>query len=137
MTLAARAFAQLATWPDLTEVEPSCGTGRALAAAHGEIAHFHSDRNLDLCLTARVIRRFEEHLGAATAVRMVPGSHWVTLRLEVVADFDLLMTLVSLALRAHQSWPQPDHEPLARCNDQRVAVVARQSLGEGSPTWRG
>ncbi|MFC5218182.1 luciferase family protein [Streptomyces coerulescens] len=129
MTLAARAFAQLATWPDLTEVEPSCGTGRALAAAHGDIAHFHSDRDLDLCLTARVIRRFEEHLRAATAVRLVPGSHWVTVRMEVVADFDLLMTLVSLALRAQQTWPLPDHEPHAGCNDLRSAVVARQSLG--------
>ncbi|MFG1668325.1 luciferase family protein [Streptomyces sp. Y7] len=129
MTLAARAFAQLATWPDLTEVEPSCGTGRALAAAHGDIAHFHSDQDLDLCLTARVIRRFEEHLRDATAVRLVPGSHWVTVRMEVVADFDLLMTLVSLALRAQQTWPLPDHEPTAGCNERRSAVVARQGLG--------
>ena len=129
MTLAARAFAQLATWPDLTEVEPSCGTGRALAAAHGEIAHFHSDQDLDLCLTARVIRRFEEHLEVATAVRLIPGSHWVTVRMEVVADFDLLMTLVSLALRAHQNLPLPEQGSRARCNDRRSAVVARQGFG--------
>ncbi|MEW2305399.1 luciferase family protein [Streptomyces sp. NPDC006655] len=39
---------QLATWPDLGEAEPSCDIGRALASAHGEIAHFHSDRDVDV-----------------------------------------------------------------------------------------
>ncbi|GHH11765.1 luciferase family protein [Streptomyces lanatus] len=128
MTLAARAFAQLATWPDLTEAEPSCGTGRGLVTVHGEIAHLHSDWELDLHLTARVIRRFEEHLRAATAVRLVPGSHWVTLHLDVVADVDLLMTLMSLALQAHQAWPAPEQWPATRCNEHRVAVVSRESL---------
>ena len=111
MTLAARALTQLATWPDLTEVEPSCGMGRALASAHGEIAHFHSGRDVDLHLTARAIRRFEEHLTGASAVRLVPGSQWVTLHLDVATDIDLLMTLVSLALHAHQAWPVPEDGP--------------------------
>ncbi|TLS46263.1 hypothetical protein FE633_09990 [Streptomyces montanus] len=119
MTLAARALTQLETWPDLTEVEPSCGMGRALRSAHGEIAHFHSDRNVDLHLTARAIRRFEEHLTGAAAVRLVPGSHWVTLRLEGNADVDLLMTLVSLALQAHQAWAVPGDGPRPGCNDHR------------------
>ncbi|MYR55849.1 hypothetical protein GTY54_06165, partial [Streptomyces sp. SID625] len=51
MTLATRALAQLATWPDLMEAAPSCGTGQALSSAHGEIAHFHSDRDVDPKLT--------------------------------------------------------------------------------------
>ncbi|MEU9456517.1 luciferase family protein [Streptomyces sp. NPDC048277] len=130
MTLAARAFTQLATWPDLTEAEPSCGVGRALGSAHGEIAHFHSDRDVDLCLTVRAIRRFEEHLTAA-AIQLVPDSHWVTLRLNFAADVDLLMTLVSLALQAHQAWPDPSDSPRTRCNDHNGAVVARQNLGDG------
>ncbi|MFJ4369035.1 luciferase family protein [Streptomyces chartreusis] len=65
MTLAARALAQLAAWPDLSEAEPSCGVGRALRAADGEIVHFRSDDHVDRCLTARAIKRFEEHLTAA------------------------------------------------------------------------
>lgn len=131
MTLAAHAFTQLATWPDLAETEPSCGTGRALRSPHGEIAHFHSDDDVDLYLTARAIKRFEEHLTTAAAVRLVPGSHWVTLRLDVTGDVHLLMTLVSLALQAHQAWPVPDDVPRAQCNDHRNAVRPRERLGGG------
>ncbi|MFJ8636996.1 luciferase family protein [Streptomyces sp. NPDC093568] len=131
MTLAASALAQLATWPDLAEAEPSCGVGRALCTAHGEIAHFHSDDHVDLYLTARAIRRFEDHLTAATAVQLVPGSQWVTVRLDVTADAHLLMTLVSLALQAHQAWPVPDDVPRAECNDHRNAVRPRENLGGG------
>ncbi|MEV5527820.1 luciferase family protein [Streptomyces prunicolor] len=128
MTLAARALTQLATWPDLTEVEPSCGTGRALASAHGEIVHFHSDQDVDLHLTARAIRRFEDHLTSARAVRLVPGSQWVTLHLEVSTDVDLLMTLVSLALQAQQTWPVPGDGPRPRCNDQHSGTLPRENL---------
>ncbi|MFF3710977.1 luciferase domain-containing protein [Streptomyces phaeochromogenes] len=131
MTLAASALAQLATWPDLAEAEPSCGMGRALRTAHGEIAHFHSDDHVDLYLTARAIRQFEEHLAAATAVQLVPGSQWVTLRLDVTADVHLLMTLVSLALQMRQAWPVQGNVPRAECNDQRSAVRPRENLGGG------
>jgi hypothetical protein len=131
MTLAARALAQLAAWPDLSEAEPSCGIGRALRAADGEIVHFHSDDHVDLYLTVRAIRRFEEHLTATAAVQIVPGSQWVTLRLDVTANVDLLMTLVSLALQAHQAWPVPDHVPRAQCNDHRSAVRPRENLSGG------
>jgi uncharacterized membrane protein len=131
MTLAARAFAQLATWPDLAEAEASCGVGRALRAADGEIAHFHSDDHVDLYLTARAIRRFEEHLTAAAAVQLMPRSQWVTLRLHANADVHLLMTLVSLVLQAHQAWPVPDDVPRAQCNEHHSAARPRESLGGG------
>lgn len=113
MTLALRAMDRLANWADLTEAAPSCGTGRALCSGPAEIAHFHTARDVDLHLTTWAIRRFEQDLGSATAVRLVPGAQWVTVRLEVDTDIDLLMTLVSLALRAHQRGPR-DVAP-ARC----------------------
>jgi hypothetical protein len=97
MTLAERALIQLATWPDLAEVEPSCGIGRALGSTHCEVVHFHNDCNVDLHLTAGVVRRFEEHFTAAGAIRLVSGSQWVSIRIEVAADVHLLTTLVSLA----------------------------------------
>ncbi|MFF8352834.1 luciferase family protein [Streptomyces chartreusis] len=131
MTLAARALAQLAAWPDLSEAEPSCGVGRALCAADGEIVHFHSDDHVDLYLTARAIKRFEEHLTATTAVQLVPGSQWVTLRIDVSADIHLLMTLVSLALQAHQAWPVPDDVPRAQCNDHLSSARPRENPGGG------
>ncbi|MFJ3672717.1 luciferase family protein [Streptomyces sp. NPDC090106] len=122
MTMAEHAFTHLAAWPDLTEVAPSCGTGRALATAHREIVHFHSDREVDLHLTLRAVRRFEDHLAAARAVRMAPGSPWVTVRLDTVADVHLLTTLVTLALQSHQARPVAEGAPDGPCTGHRSGV---------------
>ncbi|MBC2864562.1 luciferase domain-containing protein [Streptomyces mexicanus] len=129
MTLAARALAQLAGWPDLTEAEPSCGIGRAVSSVHGEIAHFHSERDVDLQLTARAIRRLAGDLRRFDAVRVVPGSSWVTIRLDASADVDLLLSLTSVALQALQAdrpaddgagLPGPDAPAtVSGCNDRR------------------
>lgn len=119
MTLAARALAQLATWPDLMEAAPSCGTGSALSSAHGEIAHFHSDRDVDLHLTDRAIRRLAGDLRRFAAIRVVPGSSWVTIRLDASADVDLLLSLTSVALKARQGDPVEDRAVPSGCNDGR------------------
>ncbi|WP_167444372.1 luciferase family protein [Streptomyces diastatochromogenes] len=121
MTLASRALAQLATWPDLRQAVPSCGLGQAVRSAQGEIAHFHSDRDVDLRLTDRAIRRFAKDLRHTGAIRIVPGSQWVTLRLDAASDVDLLLTLVSVALQAQQAGPDPAGQAVAGCNDQRGA----------------
>jgi hypothetical protein len=129
MTLASRALAQLATWPDLRRAVPSCGLGQALSSAQVEIAHFHSERDVDLHLTDRAVRRFAHDLRGAGAIRIVPGSQWVTIRLDVVSDVDLLMTLVSVALQAQQAWPDPADRPEVGCNDQRGAGFVRADPG--------
>ncbi|GGJ07354.1 luciferase domain-containing protein [Streptomyces brasiliensis] len=125
MTLASRALAQLATWPDLRQAVPSCGLGQGLSSLQGEIVHFHSDRDVDLHLTTRAIRRFADDLRSAGAIRIVPGSQWVTIRLDAASDVDLLMTLVSVALQAQQAWPDPAGRPEIGCNDQRGAGFVR------------
>lgn len=122
-------MARLVGWPDLSEARPSCGTGRALRSVGADIAHFHSDRSVDLHLTARTIRRFQDDLRSSTAIRLVPGSHWVTIRLECDSDIDLLMTLVSVALKAHQGQPDSDLASPTRCNGQPTAVLARGPAG--------
>ncbi|MFF4763037.1 luciferase family protein [Streptomyces sp. NPDC001292] len=119
MTFAARALAQLVTWPDLKEAVPSCGSGQALSSAGGEIAHFHSERDVDLNLTARAIRRLEGDLRRFAAIRVVPGSSWVTLRLDASADVDLLMSLMSVALQAQQGPPDDARTTPCGCNDGR------------------
>ena len=128
MTLASRALAQLATWPDLRQTVPSCGLGQAVSSAQGEIAHFHSDRDVDLRLTDRAIRRFAKDLRDSGAIRIVPGSPWVTLRLDAASDVDLLLTLVSVALQAQQSWPDPGERLTDGCNDQRGAGFVKADL---------
>ncbi|MGY5100987.1 luciferase domain-containing protein [Streptomyces sp. 900105245] len=129
MTLASRALAQLATWPDLRPAVPSCGLGQAVSSLQGEIAHFHSDRDVDLKLTDRAVRRFAKDFKGSGAIRIVPGSPWVTLRLDAASDVDLLLTLVSVALQAQDTWPDPADRPLSGCNDQRGAGFVKADLG--------
>ncbi|MFF8730527.1 luciferase family protein [Streptomyces sp. NPDC015171] len=121
MTLASRALAQLANWPDLRPTVPSCGLGRAVSSVQGEIVHFHSERDVDLRLTDRAIRRFAKDLRDSGAIRIVPGSQWVTLRMDAGSDVDLLLTLVSVALQAQLTGPDPADRPPLGCNDQRGA----------------
>ncbi|MFJ8543661.1 luciferase family protein [Streptomyces sp. NPDC093586] len=128
MTLAQRAFERLHAWPDLSTGPASCGTGRALRSARDEIVHFHSDRDVDLHLTHRAIQRFRQDLGGSSAIHLVPGSRWVTVHLDCDADVDLLLSLVSIALKAHQTPPAADLPP--GCNFRRVTVLPRAAAGE-------
>ncbi|CAM5609216.1 MULTISPECIES: luciferase family protein [Streptomyces] len=130
MTLAQRAMERLEVWPDLSAGPAGCGAGRALRSAHSEIVHFHSDRDVDLHLTLPAIQRFGRNLWESTAVRLVPGSRWVTLHLGCEADVDLLMSLVSVALKAHQGGPPADGPAhWAACNFRRVTVLPRAEAG--------
>ncbi|MER7057948.1 MULTISPECIES: luciferase family protein [unclassified Streptomyces] len=128
MTLAQRALERLQAWPDLTAGPASCGTGRALRSVRDEIVHFHSDRDVDLHLTHRAIQRFQYDLGASSAIRMIPGSRWVTVHLDCDTDVDLLLSLVSIALKAHQARPPADLP--SKCNFRRVTVLPRSAAGE-------
>lgn len=127
MTAAWHALGQLASWPDLSEVRPSCGLGRALGSGRGEIAHFHTGWSVDLHLTAKAIRRYEYDLRRSTAIRLLPGSHWITVRLECESDVSLLLTLMSAALQAHYASPLPDGDLFAPCNDSREAALAHRA----------
>ena len=125
---------RLAEWPDLTPCEAGCGTGRALRSARDEIVHFHSGRDVDLHLTARAIRRLHHDFAESSAIRLVPGSRWVTVHLDCDADVDLLLGLVSVALKAHDrqgGTPGTDGPPEAVCNFRRVTVLQRGEGGEG------
>lgn len=125
MTLAERAMEQLEVWPDLRTGQASCGAGRALRSVHSEILHFHSDRDVDLHLTVPAIQRIRDDLRESTAVRLVPGSRWVTVHLDCDADVDLLMSLVSVALKAHLAAAPEDGPSRASCNFHRVTLVPR------------
>ncbi|MGW5661682.1 luciferase domain-containing protein [Streptomyces sp. NPDC003758] len=125
MTLAQRALERLDAWPDLTVQPASCGTGRALGTPHSEIVHFHGDREADVHLTTGAIRRFSGDLAESTAIRILPGSRWVTVRLHCGTDIDLLLSLVSVALHAHQASQPPAPHASAACNLHRVMLLPR------------
>jgi hypothetical protein len=131
MTPAQRALAQLEAWPDLTEGPAACGTGRALRTPRAEIVHFHTDHEVDLHLTGGAIRRIAADLRASTAIRLLPGSRWVTVRLDCEADLHLLMSLVSMALKAHQG---PPAQPLGAVPGQATAERSAQDRLAPLPT---
>ncbi|MEU6525187.1 luciferase family protein [Streptomyces sp. NPDC046924] len=131
MKPAQRAMELLRTWPDLTACKAACGTGQALRSAREEIVHFHSERDVDLHLTRRAIQRFHYDLNASTAIQLTPGSSWVTVHLDCATDVDLLLSLVSVALKAHQAPPPPSCPPAtAGCNFHRVTVLPRDAVTE-------
>ncbi|MET9443419.1 luciferase family protein [Streptomyces sp. NPDC006610] len=133
MTLAQRALERLEAWPDLTAGQASCGTGRAVRSPYSEIAHFHTDHDVDLHLTDRAIRRFAHDLRDTTAVRLLPGSRWVTVHLDCDTDVDLLLSLVSMALQVHQAKPPSVPPALDACNFHRVTVLRRDPAGLAPP----
>ncbi|MCW2901501.1 MAG: hypothetical protein JWO67_3766 [Streptosporangiaceae bacterium] len=121
MKAARRAMEQLGTWPDLTSAPPACGIGQALWAAESEIVHFHSEHDADLHLTRTAIQRLHPELSHSSAVRLLPGSAWVTLHLDCDGDVTLLVSLVSVALRAHTTArPRPAALP---CNVHHVMIT--------------
>ncbi|CAL9385929.1 hypothetical protein SUDANB176_01157 [Streptomyces sp. enrichment culture] len=121
---------RLGTWPDLTACPAGCGTGQAFRTARDEIVHFHSARDVDLHLTRRAIQRFHYDLGGSSAIQLVPGSCWVTVHLDCATDVDLLLSLVSVALKAHQAQPLSARTASAGCNFHRVTVLPRDAVTE-------
>jgi hypothetical protein len=131
MTPVQRARERLLTWPDLTDCPAGCGTGRALRTARDEIVHFHSGRDVDLHLTHHAIQRFRYDLGGSSAIQLVPDSCWVTVHLDCATDVDLLLSLVSVALKAHQTRPPSIRPAPAGCNFHRVTVLPRDAVTGG------
>jgi hypothetical protein len=121
---------RLLTWPDLSACPPRCGTGQALRSARDEIVHFHSARDVDLHLTQRAVQRFHYDLGGSSAIQLVPGSGWVTVHLDCATDVDLLLSLVSVALKAHQNRPPSALPAPAGCNFHRVTVLPRDAVAD-------
>ncbi len=121
---------RLLTWPDLSACPPRCGTGQALRSARDEIVHFHSARDVDLHLTQRAVQRFHYDLGGSSAIQLVPGSGWVTVHLDCATDIDLLLSLVSVALKAHQNRPPSALPAPAGCNFHRVTVLPRDAVAD-------
>jgi hypothetical protein len=107
-------------WADLTTASASCGQGQALVSAGSEIAHLHNDHDADLHLTGEAIERMRTELEHSTAVRLHPGTGWVTLHLDCDQDAELMVSLVSVALQAHAGH-RPTRSP---CNWGHVSIMS-------------
>ena len=116
------------TWADLTTAPASCGQGRALVTDGEEIAHLHNDHDADLHLTDGAIDRMRTELEQSTAVRLHPGTGWVTLHLDCDQDAELMVSLVSVALQAHARHPSTHRS--GSCNRGHVSIMRTE---DGTP----
>ncbi|MCZ4511165.1 DUF5519 family protein [Streptomyces sp. ActVer] len=121
MTAAHRAMALLETWPNLVSGPPRCTVGQAFATAGHEIVHFHSDDSADLYLTRTAVERLLPQLAHASAIRVRPGASWITVLLDCDADVQLLLGLVSVALKEHGA--VTPRRPSPPCDWERPPVV--------------
>ncbi|WP_158857406.1 luciferase family protein [Streptomyces sp. NRRL B-1347] len=107
MTAAQRAMTQLESWPNLVSGSPRCAVGRCFGTpgppgtAGYELVHFHSDDAADVCLTRAAVDRLRPQLAHSSAIRVRPGASWITVLLDCDMDVALLLTLVSVGLKAH------------------------------------
>ncbi|WP_221348457.1 luciferase family protein [Streptomyces beigongshangae] len=127
MTAAPRAMALLETWPNLVSGPPRCAVGLAFASAGHEIVHFHSDDSADLYLTPTAVERLLPQLLHSGAIRVRPGASWITVLLDCDSDVQLLLGLVSVALKEHGA--APPHRPSPPCDWERPPVAAEPRPG--------
>jgi hypothetical protein len=97
---AERVAAQLTAWPGLEAGRPSCGTGRSYSFRGGQILHLHTGGEADLRLSRGVVERFDKVLAESGQVVVRPDDDWVTVLLETDTAGALLISLLSLAIRA-------------------------------------
>ncbi|MER7540761.1 luciferase family protein [Streptomyces sp. NPDC097704] len=100
MNTARHASERLMSWPSLTPGRAHCGAELGLGTGTQEIVHFHGEHEADVHLTRAMVAKLRPALLGSSAVRLRAGSGWVTVRLDMGSDIDLLATLVSAALQA-------------------------------------
>ncbi|MFB7861158.1 MULTISPECIES: luciferase family protein [unclassified Streptomyces] len=112
MNTARHASERLMSWPSLSAGRALCGAELGLRTATQEIVHFHGEHEAEVHLTRAMIARLRPALLRSSAVRLRAGSGWVTVRLDMGSDIDLLATLVSAALQATGApYPADDLAP--------------------------
>ncbi|MFD3939770.1 luciferase family protein [Streptomyces sp. NPDC058611] len=141
MNTARHASEQLMSWPALSEGRTPCGTGLGLNAGSQEIVHFHGDHEADVHLTRAMIAKLEPALAGSTAVHLRTGSEWVTVRLDIDSDIDLLATLVSAALQAAtRAEAEPDvrgprRAPCTRQGSPEPVIIRHQDARGVQDVW--
>ncbi|MFF8276077.1 luciferase family protein [Streptomyces lateritius] len=100
MNTARHAGERLMSWPSLIAGRAHCGAELGLGTTTHDIVHFHGEHEADVHLTRAMTAKLRPALLGSSAVRLRAGSGWVTVRLDMGSDIDLLATLVSAALQA-------------------------------------
>ncbi|WP_157996072.1 luciferase domain-containing protein [Thermomonospora amylolytica] len=100
-TLTDHVLDQVRGWPALRVCQAECGTGRALAVGARQIVHFPSENEAEVYLTGPVVHRMREVLLRCGPVLPEPPGPWIRLRLGGDSDAELLISLISVAIKAN------------------------------------
>ena len=106
---------QLTGWPALRLCRADCGFGQAFACGGDQILHLHGGDQAELYLTWPVVHRLRRPLGERASVRIRPGNGWVEMWLGGHGDAALLVSLVSLAIKANLAAPDAAQPRVAPC----------------------
>lgn len=122
-SFAGRAVEQLRRWPSLTLCRTGSGAVRGLALGTRQIMHLHDENEAELYLTAPVIRRMREALLESGRVAVEPGGDWVRVGLDSDSDVQLLISLVSVAIKANATAAGEPHRGITPCPNAKVASL--------------
>jgi hypothetical protein len=107
-----RVLAHLRAWPTVSAAEAECGSGLALWAGGGEIAHRHADDEAEVRLRTDVVERMSKALDHTGRVRL--GSDTVRLRVQNESDLRLLLSLLSVAIKSRTDARNDGNGPWCR-----------------------
>jgi hypothetical protein len=97
---------RLAGLPGVVEGESMFGHVTAYWVNGKEIAHFESDRVIEIRLTKSVIRERRPDLKADKRVTLRPsGADWITVTVASPEDLPFVVDLVTVAEHAHRAPP--------------------------------
>ncbi|MFI6390377.1 luciferase family protein [Nonomuraea sp. NPDC050547] len=97
---AGRVLTLLREWPGLEATAPYCTCGVGVAAGTCQILHLHADDDAELRLTRPAICRLYPALAGTERVVFGRSEDWIGIRLDTAHDTDLLLTLLSVAIKA-------------------------------------
>jgi len=95
-----QAIAELRAWPDLALLHTS-DDEVVYAVGDTPVVRLTSDGFAALHLTRPVIERIGGSLHESGVLTSPADENWATMRVNTASDFDLLLALVSLAIKAN------------------------------------
>jgi Family of unknown function (DUF5519) len=104
-SLVDRVVTEVTSWPAVNASRADCGRGIGLSAGSHQIVHLHETGRVQVRLTRPVIQRMEDALLESGQVDLEERGDWVSVRLASDSDAALLVSLVSVAIKANGAGP--------------------------------
>jgi hypothetical protein len=128
-SIAHRVLNRLEAWPGIQIAGAACGRGVGVSVHARELLHLHTDHEAELFLGESTIKRMHDTLSGTEQVSVRPGNGWIRLRLRYEGDTDLLLALVSVAIKAHDPGQDRDDD-LTGCS---ASIQDEPPCDEGVP----